>query len=159
MRKPKREKLPKVLQDVGDGVHNLLEMFEFYLMERRLSKPIEVLSDSVRDLRIIIQQILLEHFLSLSPYQGERFIGTLATALAKRSTRVPAGGRGERKYANYVIGEILVSFEWAAEIKKEFPDDELRQRILALDIPVLRPFDYGLRSMIRLVKPPKKKRK
>jgi hypothetical protein len=53
MKNPKKEKLPKILEPVENDVYNLLEMFEFYLDERHLNKPIEILADSVRDLRII----------------------------------------------------------------------------------------------------------
>lgn len=159
MKQRKREKLPKILKPVDEEIYNLLEMFEFYLMERRLGKPIEILADSVRDLRIIIHQILLEHFLSLAPARMDRFMKSLATALAKRSTRIPAENRADKRYVDYFIGEILVSFEWAQEIKREFTHDEISQRILALDIPVLRPFDYGLRSKIRLVAAPKRRKR
>ena len=157
MKQRQKEKLAKILEPVGEEVYNLLEMFEYFLMERALGKPIEVLADSVRDLRIIIQQLLLERYLYLPFKDTERFMKALAAVLAKRATRVPLEGREDKKYIDYCIGEIITCFEWAQEIKKEFPEDEVTQRILALDIPVLRPFDYGLRSKIHLVKPPKRK--
>lgn len=156
---PKRERLLKVLGPVEEEVYNLLDMFEFFLVERQLRKPIEVLADSVRDLRIIIQQILMEHFQFIPFKDAEPFMKALAQALAKRSAHIPTDGSGDRKYVDYCIGEIITAFEWAAEIKREFPDDEISQKILSLDIPVLRPFDYGLRSKIRLVRAPKKKRR
>lgn len=155
----KKEKLPKILEPVDEQVYNLLEMFEFYLDERHLRKPIEILADSVRDLRIIVQQMLMEHFIDLSKADGERFIKALAAILAKRSRRVPQESKEDRRYINYSIGEIITAFEWAEEIKKEFPDDPSTQKILAMDIPVLRPFDYGLRTKIRLVGAPRKKKR
>ncbi len=158
MKKPKervKNKLPKILEPVHEEVFNLLDMFEFYLDERAFNKPIEILADSVRDLRIIVQQLLLEHFLRLGGAEAERFIKALAVVLAKRSAKVPVENREDKKYMQYCIGEVLTAFEWAQEIKKEYPDDPSTQRILALDIPVLRPFDYGLKSKIRLVKSPR----
>lgn len=152
-----KEKIPKILQPVRDEVLNLLDMFEYFLGERQLGKPIEVLADSVRDLRILIQQLLLEHFLVIPKAKEEKFIKAMATALAKRSNRVPLETKQDKKYVDYCVGELITPFEWAEEIKREFPDDYPTQRILALDIPMLRPFDYGLRSKIRLVQPPKRK--
>jgi hypothetical protein len=142
---------------INGEVKNLLEMFEFYLTERQLQKQISVLSDAVHDLRIIVQRLLIDHFLKLSVEEESRFCSTIATLLAERSTRIPAAGEEDKKYFDYVIGEILTCFEWAQEIKSEFPDDLQTQKILALDIPLLRPFDYGIRSKIRMIKPPKKK--
>jgi hypothetical protein len=157
MKTKKKEKLLKALHPVEEEVFNLLEMFEFFLDERQLGKPIEMLADSVRDLRIIIQQLLFEYFLGLSKSKEEAFIVGLAKALAKRSERIPVENKEDKRYVKYCISEVLTSFEWAVEIKKEFPEDQSTQRILAMDIPVLRPFDYGLRSKIRLVAAPKKK--
>ncbi len=138
-------------------VKNLLEMFEFYLTERQLRKPIGVLGDAVRDLRIIVQRLLIDHFLALSPEDEVRFCSILATLLAERCTKLPNVLEADRKYFDYVIGEILTCFEWAQEIKSEFPDDIATQKILAIDIPLLRPFDYGVRSKIRMVEAPRPK--
>ena len=143
---------------INGEVKNLLEMFEFYLTERQLGKSIGVLGDAVRDLRIIVQRILTEHFLKLAPDDEGRFCSTLATLLAERCTRLPSVTEADRKYFDYLIGEILTCFEWAQEIKSECPDDPATQKILAIDIPLLRPFDYGIRSKIKMVRPPKKKK-
>ena len=145
-------------QEFNGEVKNLLEMFEFYLTERQLQKPINILGDAVHDLRIIVQRLLIDHFLRLPPQDESRFCSTLATLLAERCTKLPSVGEEDRKYFDYVIGEILTCFEWAQEIKSEFPEDLETQRILAFDIPLLRPFDYGIRSKIKIVKAPKKKR-
>jgi len=159
MMKPrKKEKLVKILKPIEEDVFNLLDMFEFYLMERRLEKPIEILADSIRDMRIIVQRILMEYFLETKKKDEDKFIKALAAVLAKRSMRIPYDSRADKKYIDYCVGEMITAFEWAAEIKKEYPNNPDIQRILAVDIPVLRPFDYGLRAKIRLVPPPRKKR-
>lgn len=142
---------------VNGEVKNLLEMFEFYLTERQLRKSISVLSDAVHDMRIIVQRLLIDHFLMLSEDEEARFCSTLAMLLAERSTKIPSANEEDKKYFDYVIGEVLTCFEWAQEIKSEFPDDAATQRILAFDIPLLRPFDYGIRAKIRMVRPPKPK--
>lgn len=155
----KREKLPKILSQEASGIYNLLDMFEFFLVERQLAKPIDDLAEAVRDQRIIIQRLLLEYVMTLTPAKTELFATALASALAKRAATIPGQSAGDKKYAKYCIGEIITAFEWAVEIKREFPRDAEVQRILAFDIPVLRPFDYGLRAKIRLVKPPKRRRR
>ena len=155
----KREKLPKILSQDASGIYNLLDMFEFFIVERQLAKPIDDLAEAVRDLRIIIQRLLLEYVMSLTAAKTDRFAAALAVVLAKRAAAIPAQSAEDKKYAKYCIGEIITAFEWAVEIKKQFPRDPEAQRILALDIPVLRPFDYGLRTKIRLVRPPKRKRR
>lgn len=146
--------------DVGNGeVKNLLEMFEFYLTERQLQKPISVLGEAVRDIRIIVQRLLTDHFLKLSAEDESRFCSALATMLAERTTKLPSVSEEDRNYFDYLISEILTCFEWAQEIKSEFPDDPTTQKILLVDIPLLRPFDYGIRSKIHVVAPKRPKRK
>lgn len=143
---------------INGEVKNLLEMFEFFLTERQLGKPIGVLGDAIHDLRIIVQRLLTDHFLKLPAEDEGRFCSTLATLLAERCARLPSVTEADRKYFDYLIGEILTCFEWAQEIKAECPDDPATQRILAIDIPLLRPFDYGVRSKIKMVRPPRKKK-
>jgi hypothetical protein len=155
----KKENLPRILGEDASDVYNLLDMFEFFLAERQLGKPIDDLAEAVRDLRIIIQRLLLEYVMKLAPARADKFATTLAVVLARRADGIPAQSREDRKYAKYCIGEMITAFEWSVEIKKQFPRDAEAQRILALDIPVLRPFDYGLRTKIRLVKPPRRKRR
>jgi hypothetical protein len=144
---------------INNEVKNLLEMFEFYLTERQLGKSVDVLASAVRDLRIIIQRLLLDYFINLSPDEESRFCTALASLLASRSTKLPKVTDEDKKYFDYCIGEILTCFQWAQEIKSEFPDDYPTQKTLLLDIPLLRPFDYGIRSKIMVVKPKRLKRK
>lgn len=137
--------------DISNEIKNLLEMFEFYLVERQLDKPIEELASAVRDLRIIIQRLLIHHFLKFEAKEEAKFCTSLASMLAERCEKVPKMNDSDVKYFDYCIGEILVCFEWAQEIKSEFPNDFVAQEALALDIPLLRPFDYGIRSKIHVV--------
>ena len=143
---------------INGELKNLLEMFEYYLTQRQLRKSITVLGEAIRDLRIIIQRLLTEHFLQLDEEEEAQFCSSLAALLAERSTKLPAVSEADRKYFNYLMSEILTCFEWAQEIKAEFPDDRAIQKLLAIDIPLLRPFDYGLRSKIHVVSP-KRRRK
>lgn len=142
---------------INTEIKNLLEMFEFYLMERQLGKPVDVLAAAVRDLRIIIQRLLIDYFIELSPEEESRFCSALASLLAGRTTMIPKTTKDDKNYFDYCIGEILTCFQWAQEIKSEFPQDAAIQKTLLLDIPILRPFDYGVRSKIRVVKPVRRK--
>jgi hypothetical protein len=145
------------LRPAENEVRNLLEMFEFFLGERQLGKPIDALGEAVKDMRLIIGRILVDHFLSLPPAQEAKFTAALAAMLADRAATLPAERGDDRDYSDYCIGEILTTFEYAQEIKAAFPEDRILQKMMALDIPILRPFDYGLRGKLKLI--PTKKRK
>ena len=143
---------------VNGDVKNLMEMFEFYLMERQLDKPIETLAAAIRDTRIIVQRVLLYHFIHLPAEEESRFCIALARMLAKRCTKLPDVTAEDRLYFDYCISEILSCFEWAQEIKAEYPDDKVTQETFILDIPLMRPFDYGLRNKMREIRPKKKQK-
>lgn len=145
------------LLPVEDEIKNLLDMFEFFLTERHLVKPIETLGESVKDMRLIISRILIDHFMGLSTENEIEFCSALAEALASRAATLPFNEEEDRKYFDYCIGEILTGFEYAQEVKSIFPDDHVMQKILALDIPILRPFDYALRGKFKIVESKKKK--
>ncbi|OGQ23167.1 MAG: hypothetical protein A3I05_02715 [Deltaproteobacteria bacterium RIFCSPLOWO2_02_FULL_44_10] len=150
-------KLQKVVLDSSllsteDEVKNLLEMFEFYLVERGFGKSIVVLRDIIGDLRTIIGRLLTDHFLKLQREREAHFCATLATLLLERAEKCGQSDEDEHEYIDYCIEEVLMSFEYAQEIKSEFRGDPVMQRLLMIDIPILRPFDYGLRQRIRLVK-------
>ena len=154
-----REDTETALRPARKEVLNLLDMFEFFLTERQLGRPIEVLGESVHDMRLIIGRLLADYFLGLAAEEEERFCSALALMLADRCQAVPMEGDDEdQKYCDYCIAEILTCFEQAQEIKAAYPDDPVFQKILALDIPILRPFDYGLRGRLKLVKTGKMRR-
>ena len=151
------KKLSAPLIPVESEVRNLLEMFEFFLTERQLGKPIEALGESVRDMRLIVGRILVDHFLGLTPSREAKFCSALAVMLADRAASLPVEPEDDGAYVDYCIGEILTTFQYAQEIKASYPDDPILQKILALDIPILRPFDYGLRGKLKLIATKKKK--
>ncbi len=147
------------LKPVQSEVKNLLTMFDFFLTQRQLGKPIETLNEAVRDMRLIVGRLLVDHFLSLNLEDGDNFCKALATMLVDRCDQLPEEKDTEEDYCNYCVGEILTVFEYALEIKKEFPDDPILQKMLALDIPILRPFDYGLRGTFKVIEAHKKMKK
>lgn len=157
IREKTEKKLSTSLLPVEKEVTNLLEMFEFFLTERQLGKPIDALGESVKDMRLIVGRLLVDHFLGLPPKQEEKFCAALAAMLADRAESLPAERGDDGEYCRYCIGEILTAFEYAQEIKAAYPGDRVLQKILALDIPILRPFDYGLRGKLKLIPIRKKK--
>ncbi|OQA60794.1 MAG: hypothetical protein BWY40_00883 [bacterium ADurb.Bin270] len=144
------------LAPIENEVRNLLDLFEFFLTERHLGKSIEALGEIVRDMRIVIGRIMSDYFIRLRPEDEVKFCTSLAVMLAERGQLIPFEDDGE--YVDYCIGEILTAFEYAQEIKESYPEDKILQKILALDIPVLRPFDYGLRGKLKLIEKNKKRR-
>jgi|GEM_PF-1602960 len=146
------------LVPVRSEVKNLITMFEFYVSQRAKGKPIETLAESVRDMRLIIGRLLIDHFLGLSNEEGQKFTAALAEMLADCCEVLPDLKRQDEDYYNYCIEEILTPFEYAKEIKSEFADDPVLTKMLALDIPILRPFDYGLRGSFKVLRPRKKHR-
>ncbi len=157
-----KQKAPKELMNelkpVQAEVKNLLTMFDFYLSQRKLGKRIEDLSEAVRDMRLIIGRLLIDHLLVLNLEEGEQFCKALATMLTDCCERISEEDSPEDEYCNYCVGEILTAFEYAMEIKKEFEEDMVLQKMLALDIPILRPFDYGLRNSLKVITPQKRRR-
>jgi hypothetical protein len=145
------------LGPVQAEVKNLITMFDYFLAQRELEKPVESLGEIVRDMRIIIGRLLMDHFMSLSDADGEKFTGALAEMLADCCESQKARGDPDDEYSAYCVGEILTTFEYAREIKKEFADDMVLQKMLALDIPILRPFDYGLRGRFKVLESKKKR--
>jgi hypothetical protein len=137
---------------------HLLTMFGFFLEQRELGKPIEVLSEAVRDLRLISGRLLLDHFMRLDAARSQQFCKGLATLLADRCDALPSSKASDKAYGAYCVGEILTCFQYAREIKQRFAGDPVMQKMLAVDIPILRPFDYGLRGRLRVVTPQKRYR-
>lgn len=131
-------------------VKHLLAMVEYYLVERSLERPVERLYDAMTSLRKIVSRLVLEHFLRLDADREPDFCAAITTMLTERTEELPLSDV-DRPHVEYLVEEILKSFEWAQEIKAEFPHDPVMQRIVSLDIPILDRFDFGLREKLHLV--------
>ena len=134
-----------------EEVRHLLEMFEFYLSESHLGRPVSILQTVVQDLRLLLGRLLTEDFLQLNDDSSAHFCATLTTLLTERAAILPWMSERELEYVDYVVSELLTPFEWAQEIKAECPRDLLLQRMIAVDIPLLDSFDFRLREYLRLV--------
>lgn len=158
MKKKPDKKVNAALIPVEEDVNNLLNMFEFFLTERQFGQSVEALGETVKDMRIIIGRILVDHFMNLDAKEEGKFCTALAGALATRAANLPCENKNDEAYEDYLVGEILTSFEYAQGVKEDYQQDHVLQKILALDIPILRPFDYGLRGRLKVVHGKKRRR-
>lgn len=139
-------------------ISQLTDLVRHYLQSRLQSAAIEVLNQTIRDLRIQLQQVVTNYFLHLPLPQARAFRSTLTDQLMGVVHELqPQCTKGDEDHHYYCVREVVACFEWAEQIKEEIPEDPLTQKILAIDIPILRPFDYGLKKG-RVVQRPLKKR-
>lgn len=131
--------------DTSKELKQIAGLFDRYLEDRLNGEPIQLLNENIREMRIAIQHAVTHVFLPLPIDKAREF----RRAMADRLTTLCDGKRGrsssgELQHQGYVVRQILSCFEWAEQIKEEVPDDSITQQVLAVDIPILRPFDYGL---------------
>lgn len=128
--------LKEEIQEVRRQVRHFLE-------ERHRRRDVTHLNTMIRNLRISVQGLLLNYFIHMGLEESERFCNAFHDQLL--------GACGEAKdadheYHQYYVQAIMTTFEWAHQIKSEIHDDPVTQRVLIIDIPILRPFDYGLKK-------------
>lgn len=129
-----------------------------YFICRLQRESLNLLSEIIRDLRVSLQQIVTNYFFHLSQEKGRQF----QTSLADQLNGVCDGfreqcGEDDHKHHKYCMCEVMACFEWAEQIKSEVPDDPITQKVLAVDIPILRPFDYGFGKAKPVTRPSKKR--
>ena len=126
---------------------NIVDGVRRYFEARLRKEAVATLNESIRTLRIVLQQMLTEHFLSLPIPKTREFRFALGDRLSSVCNDVSSSNHctpEDQVHHRYCVSEILACFEWAEQIKEEIPDDPITQKILVVDIPILRPFDYGL---------------
>lgn len=129
---------------VHQDIAKIVGFVRSYFLGRLKQEPIQFLNQIIHDLRVSLQTIITDHFMQLSLAEQREFRGFLSDQLS--SVFAECYGKHDHKdgwHPQYCIKEIMVCFEWAEQIKVEIPDDPITQKILAVDIPILRPFDYG----------------
>lgn len=116
-----------------------------YWQARLDGQDVAVLSEIIRELRILLQAVLTDSFLSLPLPRAKEFRFALQDHLSNACNTLGSRcSKTDMDHHFYCMQEVLTCFEWAEQIKSEIPDDLLTQRVLAVDIPILRPFHYGL---------------
>lgn len=136
---------------IQQDIAQIVGLVKRYFQDKLNKEPISSLSLVVHDLRIVIQRVITDYYLQLSLEEEKRFRGALADQLMSAVGEVYAGNDSkDREHRQYCVKEILACFEWAEQIKEEIPDDPVTQKILAIDIPILRPFDYGYDGLTKL---------
>lgn len=115
-----------------------------YWQSRLDGEDISVWNETIRELRVLLQVILTDSFLSLPLPKAREFRFALGDHLISACNELSQHcAKSESNHHHYCMQEILACFEWAEQIKVEIPDDLLTQRVLVVDIPILRPFHYG----------------
>lgn len=116
-----------------------------YWRSRLNGEEVTALSESIRQLRVLLQETLTGAFLALTLPKAREFRFALSDELTNACNEFKNQCQpDDHQHHAYCVKEIVACFEWAEQIKAEIPDDILTQRILAVDIPILRPFDYGV---------------
>ena len=129
-----------------------------YLESRLEGAPISVLNELVREMRVQLQNVMTEYFLPLPLEKAHSFRVALEDHLSSLAGELNGHakcGQEDEAHHSYCTREVLSCFMWAEQIKAEVPDDLVTQKVLAVDIPILRPFDYG-RKGYKSTKPIKK---
>lgn len=127
-----------------------LETFELFITQRKLNKPVVELHQTLHELRMQLIGIITRNFLTIPSEDEANFCRLLADQLARICKEFPQDEQ-DRDYYDYCIAEILLCFEWVQQIKQECAGDLITQKVMLQDLPILRPFDYGLRGQMRLV--------
>lgn len=127
-----------------------LETFELFITQRKLNKPVTELHQTLHEMRMQLINIISKNFLTIPADDEANFCRHLADELATVCKEFPQEEQ-DRDYYDYCIAEILLCFEWVQQIKQECTGDLITQKVMLQDLPILRPFDYGVRGQMRLV--------
>lgn len=131
--------------DTGKELKQILNLFNRYLEDRLNDEPIQILNEHIREMRISLQHAVTHVFLPLPIDKAREFRRAMADRLTTLcDEKRGRSSSGELQHQGYAVRQIMSCFEWAEQIKEEVPDDPITQQVLAVDIPILRPFDYGL---------------
>ncbi|PIR21304.1 MAG: hypothetical protein COV45_00735 [Deltaproteobacteria bacterium CG11_big_fil_rev_8_21_14_0_20_47_16] len=128
-----------------------LESFELFITQRKLKKPVTELHQTLHELRMQLINIISRNFLTIPSTDEGNFCRMFADGLATVCQEFPQTEE-DQDYYDYCIAEILLCFEWVQQIKQECAGDLITQKVMLQDLPILRPFDYGLRGQMKLLK-------
>ncbi len=117
------------------------DLVRHFLKTRQQKDDVDALSEIIREVRIVTQGLIVNHFLPMNLDEASQFCAAVADQLLGIGGEIP---KEDAHYHRYCVNSLMTSFEWAHQIKTELQDDPVTQRVLVVDIPILRPFDYGL---------------
>ena len=133
------------MEHLKEELEVILDSLREFLINKDQNKPLEELHEIIRNLRISLHEFVINHYMPLSLQEGETFQSALADQLVNLCMEMNDGDEKD-PYHDYCIEEIMACFSWAQQIKEEVPHDLITQKVLAVDIPILRPFDYGVKQ-------------
>lgn len=132
---------------IQEEMQQVVALVHRYFEHRIRKEKLDALSGIIHDLRVLLQQVVTNFFFHLPAEKAHQFRTTLADRLmGVCGSFHNRCSKEEEHHHRYCVREIMACFEWAEQIKKEIPDDPITQKVLAIDIPILRPFDYGLKK-------------
>jgi hypothetical protein len=134
-----------------EEVTRFFETFELFITQRKLNKPVTELHQTLHEMRMQLIGIIARSFLTIPASDEAGFCRAFADGLAGICREFPQTEQ-DQDYYDYCIAEILLCFEWVQQIKQECTGDLITQKVMLQDLPILRPFDYGLREQMRLLK-------
>ncbi len=124
----------------------LLDATALLITQSRLNTPLEDRQQTLRHLRKLIAQTILDIF------QKRIAIDSIRDSLERGLSRVRrdclSGITAEQiDYAEYCLREIRIAFELAVQVMEEYRNDETVAQIMLRDLPIFRPFDYGVQQI------------
>lgn len=130
-------------------LQQLEDLVLYFITQREMARPVEKLKQNVKDIRTMILNIILRHYVPLKKDDEALFLREIRNFLA--DLRAELLGEGfDNEYCNYCLKKILSAFKTAQRVKQKMKFF-LHKRELFRDISILEPFDLNLRPFIRLV--------
>lgn len=128
-------------------MNRVADLMQRYFISRSQQRELDFLNEIIRELRVLVQEVLTERFLPLPLPEARNYRFALADRLYSLCKDINGScpSEHEQNHYRYCVQQLMTCFEWAEQIKEEIPDDPVTQKILVVDIPILRPFCYDFK--------------
>lgn len=131
------------------SLDGLIDAVALLLTQVRMGEGLGLLQRTVKDIRCRLGKLLHDSVSANSVEHLAAIEKVLADRLAEcRKLSVHSPSEELNEHIDYCLREIMVCFELARQICAEHNEVETRQQLLD-DIPILRPFDYGLECVAK----------
>jgi hypothetical protein len=128
-------------------LENLENLVSFLIVQRDLSKPVRKLQRILRDMRLVILNIIENRYNPTSAEYDVFFMHEISDCLAEIRCEIEKEDL-DLEYCDYCISEIDATFRMASQIKTANPS----KHGLLLDMLILKSFDFHLQPRIKLIK-------
>jgi hypothetical protein len=127
------------------NLHNLFDAVSLLLTQYRLHVALLDRQRTIRQVRSLIAAAIHD-FLESAPKDLRALRETISAGLAKQEKSASRQDAMHEEYIKYCLREIALAFELADQIYSEFRHKPEVAKTLISDLPILRPFDYGIRQ-------------